>query len=150
MNVSFLLVSTVPLQLMQLFGRRPRCSTMACATGLANGTILLGIVAALAALGIAALIANLIKFEGGANPRDPKRRRIWYWSILSAVFVAFVSYNQFRILTSISLAWQGLYLKRGVIPGALLLLVVYVGLGFLMSRAMFEKSKLSSWFPRSR
>lgn len=150
MNASFLLISTVPMQLMQLFGRRPRCSTMACATGLANGTILLGIIAALAAIGIAALIANLIQYEGGANPRDPKRRRTWFWSILTAVFVAFVSYSQFRVLSSVSLAWQGLYLKRGVIPGALLLLSVYLGLGFLMSRAMFAKSKLSGWFPQSR
>jgi sulfoxide reductase heme-binding subunit YedZ len=28
---------------------------------------------------IAAVISNAIKFEGGANPKDPGKRKMWFW-----------------------------------------------------------------------
>ena len=30
---------------------------------------------------IAALVSNAIKFEGGANPKDPGKRKMWFWII---------------------------------------------------------------------
>lgn len=126
------------------------CKTKADCSALNTKTIIFGLVAAVAAVGIAAIISNLIAFEGGANPRDPQKRRAWFWSVLSTALVAFFSYHQFMVLPKVAPAWTGNFLKFGMIPGTVILLVTYLVLGFLFSRFLFRSTKLSSWFPASR
>jgi len=138
------LQQVVPFQLL----RRSKFATKAAVEALNTQTLLFGALAAVVALAIAALIANLIAHEGGANPRDPQKRRMWFWSVLSTATVAFFAYHQFRVLPSVARAWTSTFIKGGLIPGTLLLIVLYVTLGFVMSRFVLSSTKVSSWFPR--
>lgn len=124
--------------------------TKAQVTTLNWQTVAFGLIAALAALGIAALISSLIAFEGGANPRDPQKRRAWFWSVLSTALVAFFSYHQFMVLPKVAPAWIPYFVKFGMIPGTAVLLVAYLAFGFISSRFLFRTTKLSSWFPPPR
>jgi hypothetical protein len=130
--------------------RLVRFATKAQVDALNTKTIVFGVLTALVALAVAAFIARLIAHEGGANPRDPQKRRVWYWSVLGSAAVAFFSYHQFAVLPAVAIAWSGRFLKFGMIPGVGALVVVYVLLGLLMSRVVFSSTKLSGWFPRSR
>lgn len=130
--------------------RLVRFATKAQVDTLNTKTIVFGVLAALVALAVAALIAKLIAFEGGVNPRDPQRRRLWFWSVLGTAIVGFFSYHQFFVLPAVAIAWSSRFIKWGMLPGTLALAVIYVLLGFLMSRFFFSSTKLSSWFPRSR
>ena len=56
----------------------------------------LAIAVALALLLIAAIIASIIKYEPGANPKDPRKRKIWFWvlgilALITAIEVAAVT-----------------------------------------------------------
>jgi uncharacterized membrane protein len=42
-------------------------------------TYILSIIFAAVILLFAAIISNAIKFEGGSNPKDPGKRKMWFW-----------------------------------------------------------------------
>ena len=53
--------------------------------------ILVGVLSALVFLLLAMLVANMIKFEPGSNPRDPQKRKLWFWVLgVLATVLAFV------------------------------------------------------------
>ena len=95
---------------------------------------------------IAAIISNAIKFEGGSNPKDPAKRKMWFWimAILNPVL--------FYVLSAFALApnpendqmvyddsMSSLPIAAGI--GV----VVYVILGFVLSK-VFKNRKLGNWF----
>ena len=63
--------------------------------GLITNSYMFGAVCAVVFLLIAVLISNMIKFEGGSNPKDPKKRRMWFWIIGIITPVVFYLYNMF-------------------------------------------------------
>jgi len=94
---------------------------------------------------IAALISNAIKFEGGANPKDPGKRKMWFWlmgiigTIASLLFGFFFyyypennSYAKGQLITAIGI-------------GTGICFVVYIVLGFILSK-IFKNGKLGNWF----
>lgn len=105
-------------------------------------TYILSIISAALVLLIAAVISNSIKYEGGANPKDPGKRKMWFWifSVLNPVIF---------YLVAIALApsnrreleqWNdSLPLAVGV--G----FIFYILLGFVMSK-VFKNGKLGHWF----
>ena len=95
---------------------------------------------------IAALISNMIKFEGGANPKDPGKRKMWFWimAILNPVL--------FYVLSAFALAPnpendQMVYddYMSSLPIAAGIGVVVYVILGFVLSK-VFKNRKLGNWF----
>ena len=44
-------------------------------------TYIISVIFAAAMILIAALISIAIQYEGGSNPKDPKKRKIWFWVI---------------------------------------------------------------------
>jgi hypothetical protein len=95
---------------------------------------------------IAALISNMIKFEGGANPKDPGKRKMWFWimAILNPVL--------FYILSAFVLApnpendqmvYDDYMASLPIAAG--IGFVVYVILGFVFSK-VFKNGKLGNWF----
>lgn len=95
---------------------------------------------------IAALISNMIQFEGGSNPKDPGKRKMWFWimAILNPVL--------FYVLSAFVLApnpennqieyddhMASLPIAAGI--G----FAVYVVLGFVLSK-IFKNGKLGNWF----
>jgi hypothetical protein len=95
---------------------------------------------------VAALISNSIKFEGGANPQDPKKRKIWFW------IMAIINPAVFFILSAFVLAPvadddQMVYDEyMAALPiAAAVGFVVYVVLGFVLSK-MIKNGKINNWF----
>ncbi len=95
---------------------------------------------------IAAIISNAIKFEGGSNPKDPAKRKMWFWimAILNPVL--------FYVLSAFALAPnpendQMVYddYMSSLPIAAGIGVVVYVILGFVLSK-VFKNRKLGNWF----
>ena len=95
---------------------------------------------------LAAVISNIIKYEGGTNPKDPGKRRMWFWIFAIIGPVAFFLYNIFSVIPTIK---KGPALdKFGVthIIGTAIILVGYIVIGFVLSK-MMKRGKLGNWFP---
>ncbi len=95
---------------------------------------------------LAAVISNLIKFEAGANPKDPQKRRMWFWILAILGPVAFFLYNILSVIPTIK---KGPALdKFGIthIIGTAIILVGYIVIGFVLSK-MMKRGKLGNWFP---
>lgn len=105
---------------------------------------ILGVAISLVFLLISAIVSNAIKFEGGSNPRDKQKRRLWYWifCVLSVIVTAVVGF-----IISSNIAVPGIQKKFNM---ALLIamgigLVLYIVLGFILSK-VFKNGKLGHWF----
>lgn len=117
--------------------------------GLITNSYMFGAVCAVVFLLIAVLISNMIKFEGGSNPKDPKKRRMWFWIIGIITPVVFYLYNLFLVIPTIK---KGPALEKFSLHGALSALeslVVYLLLGFILSKVM-NRGKLGNWFPSKK
>ncbi|MFN5795777.1 MAG: hypothetical protein ACK455_13305 [Bacteroidota bacterium] len=95
---------------------------------------------------IAAVISNAIKFEGGASPKDPGKRKLWFW------ILAIINPVVFYILRAFALApnpendqmvYDDYMASLPIAAGVGF--VVYVVLGFVLSKA-FKNGKLGNWF----
>jgi sulfoxide reductase heme-binding subunit YedZ len=95
---------------------------------------------------IAAVVSNAIKFEGGANPKDPGKRKMWFWimAILNPVF--------FFVISAFFLApnpendqmvYDDYMASLPIAAG--IGFVVYITLGFILSK-VFKNGKLGNWF----
>jgi hypothetical protein len=95
---------------------------------------------------IAALISNMIQFEGGSNPKDPGKRKMWFWvmGILNPVL--------FYVLSAFVLApnpendqmvYDDYMASLPIAAG--IGFVVYVVMGFVLSK-VFKNGKLGNWF----
>ena len=95
---------------------------------------------------LAAVISNMISIEGGSNPKDPGKRRMWFWVFAIIGPVSFFLYNLLSVIPTIK---KGPALdKFGVthIIGAAIILVAYIVVGFVLSKIM-KRGKLGNWFP---
>lgn len=96
-------------------------------------------------LGIAAIVAKLITYESGARPTDPRRRRIWFWSLLGFAVTVFFFYNQFSVMPGVAGNLKARFMSTmGIATGVLV--VSYLALGFIIAKG-FPKSKFGNWFP---
>jgi sulfoxide reductase heme-binding subunit YedZ len=95
---------------------------------------------------LAALISNMIQFQGGSNPTDPKKRKTWFWVL------AIITPAIFYILSAFVLAPNAEddqmiydeYMK--VLPIASIVgFVTYLVIGFVLSK-IFKNGKLGNWF----
>lgn len=97
----------------------------------------------LAMLIIAALISNSIKFETGSNPKDPRKRKIVFWTffVLNPVVGYIVSFflmaPEKGIARTQHLDSLGLAVGIGIIT--------YLLIGFGLSKIM-KTSKIGTWF----
>ena len=106
-------------------------------------TYILSVIFAAAVLLIAALISNAIKFEGGGNPKDPGKRKMWFWILAILNPIIFYSIAAFVMAPSNRReleAWND-SLPIATIVG----FVVYIVLGFVLSK-VFKNGKLGNWF----
>ena len=93
---------------------------------------------------LAALIANAIKYEGGSNPEDPKKRKTWFWllAILNPVINFLLGYYVFKPDANIMIVNK--YVSALAI-GTGIGFLVYIILGFVLSK-MFRNGKIGNWF----
>lgn len=97
---------------------------------------------------IAALISSMIRFEGGAHPKDPAKRRMWFWILLFGCFATFFLYNMFLVTPTVATNLQAKFMKANII-GSFVALAVYFILGFILSK-VFSTGKLGNWFPSKK
>ncbi len=107
-------------------------------------TYIFGAVVGLIMLAIAAIISNRIKFEGGQNPKDPAKRRMWFWLLLGVTFAGFFLYNKFSVAQTVSPNLQGKFMTATLIACGIAV-GVYLIAGFALSKAM-SRSKIGNWF----
>ena len=106
-------------------------------------TYILSVIFAAVVLLLAALISNMIQFEGGSNPKDPGKRKMWFWIFAVLNPVIFYIIAAFVMVPSNkkqSVEWNdSLPIAVGI--G----FVVYIVLGFVLSK-VFKNGKLGNWF----
>ena len=95
---------------------------------------------------IAAVISNAIKFEGGSNPKDSGKRKMWFW------IMAILNPVMFYVLCAFVLAPnpendQMVYddYMNSLPIAAAVGFVLYIVIGFVMSK-MFKNGKIGHWF----
>jgi uncharacterized membrane protein len=104
---------------------------------------IIGGVVALVLLLIAALISISIKFEGGANPRDPKKRRMWFWIFAVLTPIVTFALGYFAFMPEGKVAQNKFTVAISIATGVAF--VLYILLGFILSK-MFKNGKLGNWF----
>ncbi len=95
---------------------------------------------------IAALISNMIQFEGGSNPKDPGKRKMWFWVFAILNPILFYVVGAFVLAPNAAddqMVYDG---YMGILPIAVGIgFVLYIVLGFVLSKA-FKNGKLGNWF----
>lgn len=106
-------------------------------------TYFLSIIFAAVVLLLAALISNAIKFEGGANPKDSGKRKMWFWIFAVLNPIIFYSIAAFVMPPSNR---KALETWNDSLPIATAVgFVVYIILGFVMAK-IFKHGKIGNWF----
>ncbi len=120
--------------------------TLKTLDGLISNTYILAIVIALLFIVFSLIVANMIAYEGGTRPSDPRRRRIWFFVLGIIGTIAFFLWN----LTYVSSLIKGtpaqdkFLIQNAIATGVCLL--VYIGAGFLISK-LNKKGKYGTIFP---
>jgi len=116
---------------------------------LITNTYILSAVSAVVFVLIALLISKMIAYEGGKNPKDAKRRKIWFWITGVVGVSAFFCYNFFVVKKQIApnpALMDSFNVCTAVSTGLEFLL--YVVLGFVLSRFVCRNGKFGTVFPQ--
>ena len=106
---------------------------------------IIAVVAALVFVLIAALISNAIKFEGGARPKDPAKRKMWFWIMGVIAPIANLAFGLFTYYYPEGNSYARSKLITAIGVGTAITFVVYILVGFILSK-MFKNGKLGNWF----
>lgn len=106
---------------------------------------IMAVVIALVFLLIAAVISNLIQFEGGSHPKDPGKRKMWFWifAILCPVVIFLVGFLVVRAGIKVPSLRDKYTTALSIGTGVAFL--IYIVLGFILSK-IFKHGKLGNWF----
>ena len=111
-------------------------------------TYIFGAIVGACFLMIASLISIAIKFEGGAYPKDPGKRRMWFWILMALSFSTFFLYNMSMVALTVAPNLHSKFMMTNII-GSSISFVTYFILGFIMSKS-FSTGKLGNWFPSKK
>lgn len=111
-------------------------------------TYIIGALVGLVMVILAAIISNTIKFEGGANPKDPSKRRRWFWVLMILSFSSFYSYNKFLVTPTIAPNLYSKFQTTSLIGSAIALVTFFI-VGLILSK-MFSTGKIGNWFPSKK
>jgi len=104
------------------------------------------IIISVLAFGLIFLISNLIAFQGGKNPKDPAKRKMWFFIIWFVTSAGFFVYNfWFNYMEIPNIAFQSDYFIH-VIISSLLVVVLYFLLVFIVSK-ICKSCKIATIFP---
>jgi Na+-driven multidrug efflux pump len=94
-------------------------------------TYMYAVIIGIVAIVLAFIIANCIKWQGGKNPRDHAKRRIWYIIIGLVFTIGFFLYNTLYVSSYITKAPLQAQFSTANILATLIVLGVYVVAGIL-------------------
>ena len=106
---------------------------------------IIAIVIALVFLLIAALISNLIKFEGGSHPKDPGKRKTWFWVFAILCPIVIFLYGFLLVRPDISVPSLRDKYTTALSIGTGVAFLLYIVIGFVLSK-IFKNGKLGNWF----
>lgn len=109
-----------------------------------NAYILAAVVAIVFML-IAIVISMAIKYELSQNPKDNKKRRVWFWilGVLTPVVTFLVGFLFMRSNITVPSLRDKFTAALGIATGCSF--VFYMLIGFVLSK-VFKKSKIGHWF----
>lgn len=94
----------------------------------------------------AALISNIIQFEGGSNPKDPGKRKMWFWIMAVLNPILFFIVARFFMAPNAEDDQMIFDDYVATVPAAAgLCFVIYIIVGFVLSK-VFKNGKLGNWF----
>ena len=96
---------------------------------------------------ISALISNAIKFEGGTQPKDPGKRKMWFWIIAIITPIIWYVLGSFVLITQ-DIKDDDIELEKwnnAVLITVGISFVAYILVGFILAK-MFKHGKLGNWF----
>ena len=113
--------------------------------GLITNTYMFAVITAIVMIGIAIMVASMIQFQSGANPKDRMKRKIWFWILAVLTPVIFFVSNLFLVLPNIKAgpAMNKFSLHSGLSP--VVAFAVFVILGIVVSKR-FNRKKVGNWF----
>ena len=117
--------------------------------GLITQTYIIAIIFVVAFILIAVIISNLIKFQGGTNPKDPGKRRLWFWILAVVAPISFYLYNLLMVIPNVKTgpALNKFSMHPPIASG--IILVAYILVGFALAK-MFSRGKIGNWFPSKK
>ncbi|WP_366183618.1 hypothetical protein [Flavobacterium ovatum] len=95
---------------------------------------------------LAAFISNSIKFEGGSNPTDPGKRKMWFW--IMAIINPIVCYTIGWLVLAPNAESKQMQFDEymAVLPIATVVgFFIYIIAGFILSK-IFINGKVGNWF----
>jgi len=105
---------------------------------------IISVITTLAFLVLSVFIAIAIKFEGGSNPKDPSKRKLWFWilAVLNPAVNFLLGYFVFKPDANVMIV--DAYIKDLSI-GTAVGFVLYIISGFVLSK-IFQNGKIGHWF----
>jgi len=112
-------------------------------------TYIIAIIFVLAFILIAVIISNLIKFEGGTNPKDTGKRKMWFWILAVIAPITFYLYNLFMVIPNVKKgpALSKFSMHPPIATG--IVLVSFIVIGFILAK-MVKSGKIGNWFPSKK
>lgn len=126
-----------------------KIETLKALKALIGDTYVLAVIIAIAAVVLAFIIANLIKYHGGRNATDHITRRIWYIIVGVITPISFFLYNYLYVANFITKAPLQAKFATANLIATLIVLGVYVALG-IITMLIFRRSKWGSILGKSK
>jgi len=113
--------------------------TLKTVGGLITNTYVLAVIVAIIFFFISLFVSRAIAYEGGKNPRDPFKRRVWFFILAAIAIIAFFLWNFLYVsnLIKIPAAKSDFMLHYSIATGVLL--VAYLLIGFIASKILKKK-----------
>ena len=113
--------------------------------GLITNTYMFAVISAIVMLAIAILVASMIQFQSGANPKDRMKRKIWFWTLAILTPVIFYTYNLTLVMPNIKAgpAQNKFFMHSALSP--VVAFAVFVIFGIVVSK-IFKRKKVGNWF----
>ena len=113
--------------------------------GLITNTYMFAVVAAIVMLGLAILVASMIQYQSGANPKDRMKRKMWFWILGILTPIIFYVYNLTLVMPNIKAgpAMNKFFNHSALSP--VLAFAIFVILGVVVSK-IFKRKKVGNWF----
>ena len=105
----------------------------------------IAVIIALVFLLIAAIVSNLIQYEGGSNPKDNAKRKMWFWVFAVICPIVIFLYGFFVVRAGINVPTLRDKYTTALMISLGVAFVLYTLLGFVLSK-INKNGKLGHWF----
>lgn len=126
-----------------------KIETLKAVQALIGETYIYAIIIGIIALALAFIIATIIKYQGGKDPKDHIKRRVWFVIIGLIAPIAFFLYNSLYVSSYITKAPLQAKFSTANVIATLIVLGVYVIAGIL-TMLMMRGSKWGSILGKSK